>query len=337
MLPVRASTGLRTAGRRIDARRTICCVSAVRAPLAIVNPAAGNGRTRRLVPWLSGELRRAGSGGHLVLTREPGHGEELAREAARNGHDRILAVGGDGTVQEVVNGLLAADERPSLGIVPGGSVNDLVRSIGRPRSRESALQLALGPAVRPLDVGRAIGPAKTRLFASAAGIGFDAQVAAAVAGHRHRWQRGAVGYLISAVNELRRFSNRRIRLSLDDGPDTEHTVLFIAIANGEYYGGGMQISPGARVDDGMLDLCIVGDLSRLTALREIPGLYRGRHVRLPFVTMRRAQRIRIEGDSATLVHLDGEPFGGLPLTVEVLPGALQVAGTPAPQDATIEA
>jgi diacylglycerol kinase (ATP) len=115
-----------------------------------------------------------------------------------------------------------------------------------------------------------------------------------------------------------------VRITLD-GDEIRRDVLLVAIANGAYYGGGMRIAPDAEVDDGRLDVCVVGDISRRTALRQLPHLYRGTHVRHPAVSMHAGARVRIEGAAETRIHLDGEPFGGLPLTVVLHPGALQVA------------
>lgn len=292
----------------------------------IVNPVAGGGRAGRLLDWLRARLELH-PGGRLEVTRAPGDATRWA--AASDGrHDRVIAVGGDGTVQEIVNGLLAAGGAAALGVLPVGSGNDLARSLGLPREPERALAAATGSRQVPLDVVSARGATGERWFVSAGGIGFDAQVAHAMA-HRRGWQRGRAGYLLTALAELRRIPNREVRLVLDDAEAIERRVLLVAFANGAFYGGGMRIAPEARVDDGILDVCIVGDVSRATALRQIPNLYRGTHVDHPAVEMRRAARVAIEGEPATPVHLDGEPFGRLPLVVEVHPGRLRVAA-PAP-------
>lgn len=296
-------------------------------PLIIVNPVAGGGRAGRLVPWLRDRLAGP-SRGRLHVTARAGEATDVARDGARANVARVVAVGGDGTVQEVVNGLLAADgtngSAPSLGIIPVGSGNDLARSLRLPRATHIAYALATAGHARPIDVARASDRAgRNRWFASAGGIGFDAQVAAAMA-TRSGWQRGSVGYLLTTLSELRRFSNRHISLTLD-GTATELDVLFVAFANGAYYGGGMRIAPDARPDDGFLDVCVVGDVSRLTAIRQIPNLYRGTHVSHRAVAVSRASRMTIEGGSDTLVHLDGEPFGSLPLDVELVAGRLGIA------------
>jgi diacylglycerol kinase (ATP) len=295
------------------------------APLIVVNPTAGSGRALRLLPWMRERIELRPDV-ELRVTSRPGEAEELAAEAADQGHDRVVAVGGDGTVQEVINGLLARGDpaRGELGILPIGTGNDLARSLGLPTDPGAAWTIAMGNATRSLDVARATnGEGRQRWFGSAGGIGFDAQVASAMASQRG-WRAGRAGYLVTTLTELRRFENRAVRLEID-GVTIERNVLLIAIANGEYYGGGMRIAPGARTDDGRLDICVVGDISRLTAIRQLRNLYRGTHVEHVAVSMHGGSQLSIEGDAATRVHLDGEPFGGLPLRVTLTPDAVRVA------------
>jgi diacylglycerol kinase (ATP) len=169
---------------------------------------------------------------------------------------------------------------------------------------------------------------RVRHFMAAGGVGFDAQVAHVMFGHRMPWQKGRAGYFLSTFIELMRFRNRRLEMSLrtDDGEvRTERISLLVAFANGPYLGGGMQICPDADIADGHLDLCVAGDLSRLEALRLLPGMYHGAHVGHPKVEFLRVRSVHFEGDPDARVHLDGEPFGSIPLTVSVLPLALRVA------------
>jgi diacylglycerol kinase (ATP) len=306
---------------RLDANRTIGRVPD--APVIIVNPTAGSGRAAKLLPWIRDRLAPRPDA-DLHVTSRPGEAQDLAARAAAAGCDRIVAVGGDGTIQEIVNGILQGRARPGIGIVPVGSGNDLARSIGLPTDAAEAWTIAIGRVTRQIDVALATnGDGQRRWFASAGGIGFDAQVATAMA-RRRGWQTGRAGYLLTTLTELRRFDNRHLRIVLDGEP-LERRALFVAIANGAYYGGGMRIAPDAMVDDGWLDVCIVGDISRLTAVRELPNLYRGTHVRHPAVSVHRARQIEISGLGTTYAHLDGETFGTLPLRVEIEPGSLEVA------------
>jgi len=282
------------------------------------------------MPWLRERLGPRPEA-RIEVTGRPGDAEALAADAAGAGHDRVIVIGGDGTVQEAVNGLLARESPAELGIVPLGSGNDLARSLGLPTELGSAWRVAVGRETRSIDVARARnGDGTERWFASAGGIGFDAQVAAAMI-ERSGWQAGRGGYLLTTLNELRRFSNRPIRLTMD-GSSSDHDVLLVAIANGAYYGGGMRIAPDAEPDDGLLDVCIVGDISRLTAIRQLPNLYRGTHVRHPQVRMNRGRTIEVDGDGYTRVHLDGEQFGSLPLRVAIHARALEVAASAAPRE-----
>jgi len=306
----------------IDANRTIGRVP--NPLLVIVNPTAGGGRAARLVPWLRERLA-ARPDARVEVTARAGDAERWTSSFGTADPGRVVAVGGDGTVQEVVNGIMAAGhDGTSLGIVPVGTGNDLARSLALPRDPGAAWTVAVGRGERPMDLMRATsGDGRERWFGAAGGIGFDAQVAAAMAA-RSAWQRGRAGYLVTTLAQLRRFDNRSVELTLDGVASTAR-VLFVAVANGEFYGGGMRIAPGARVDDGMLDICVVGNMSRLTALGQLANLYRGTHVNHPQVEMRRARSVAISGASATLVHLDGEPFGGLPVRIELQPGCLLVA------------
>jgi diacylglycerol kinase (ATP) len=291
------------------------------------------GRAHELAPRIQEVLAHADTTARLLETREPGHAERLAAAATDLGHDRVIAVGGDGTAQEVLNGLMAAGVGPdggppAFGLVPGGSGNDLARSLGLPLAPMEALTVALGEHTRPLDLGRASHDGAVRWFSAAGGTGFDAEVAFTMAGRRSRWQRGRAGYFLSTLNELRRYRNRTLSLRL--GTDTgarqlDGRFLFVAFANGPYYGGGMQICPDASVNDGQLDVCLVGDIGRLGALRELPGIYRAAHVDHPLVEITRVRELRIEGEQGTRVHLDGEPFGMLPVDVAVKEGAVAVA------------
>ena len=292
-------------------------------PLIVVNPSAGGGRALRLVEWIRERLAPRPDADLRVTTRR-GEAQELAAAAMAEGRTRVVAVGGDGTVQEVLNGLAVAPGTGELGVVPVGTGNDLARSLGLPTDPAQAWTIAIGETTRPLDAARATnGAGDERWFASAGGIGFDAQVATAMA-VRRGWQAGRAGYLLTTLSELRRFENCRVRITVD-GEVIERSVLFVAIANGEYYGGGMRIAPGARFDDGRLDVCVVGDISRLTALRQLRNLYRGTHVAHPAVSLHSGASVSIEGEDTTRVHLDGEPFGNLPLSVVLTSGVVRVA------------
>lgn len=291
-----------------------------RAPLILVNPAAGGGRAARVARSLGT------TPGSMVVADSRERMRELAAGASATGHDRVVVVGGDGSVQDAVNGLLGGGRPVPLGIVPAGSGNDLARSLGLPRDAQAALELALGDLLTTVDAALARTPTAARWFVSAAGVGFDAQVAAALARRPPAARLGSLGYLLTTLAELRRYRNVRLALRFEtpEGElQIEQTCLFAAVANGPYYGGGMRICPEARLGDGLLDVCLVGDISRFGALREIPGIYRGAHVRNPAVSFFTVSAVQIDGGAQA--HLDGEPFGALPVRFEVVPAALRIA------------
>jgi diacylglycerol kinase (ATP) len=308
-------------------------VPAPTAPLFIVNPIAGSGRAHGIVPRLKAWLAERGIEARLLETREPGHAERLAAAATDLGHDRVIAVGGDGTIHEVINGRQASGVGtdggpPALGVIPAGRGNDMARSVNLPIDPMACLPIALGETTQSFDVGSARSEdGSQRYFGAAGGAGFDAAVAYTMAVHRRFWMRGEPGYFLGTLNELRRYRNSDLRVTLvgEGVRVVAQRFLFIAFANGPYYGGGMQICPDARTDDGLLDVCLVGDLSRLAALRELPGIYQAKHLKNPKVEIVRASSLRIEGDATTRVHLDGEPFGTAPVEIGLRPAAISIA------------
>jgi diacylglycerol kinase (ATP) len=304
------------------------------SPLFIVNPIAGSGRAHNYAPRIAAWMAEQGIDGRLLETREKGHAERLAAAATDLGHDRVIAVGGDGTIQEVLNGLLTAGVGPdggppALGIIPAGRGNDMARSVNLPIDPMACLPIAVGAVSRRFDVGRATSAdGAVRHFGAAGGVGFDAQVAWTMAERRRFWMRGEAGYFLATLNELRRFRNCHLQVSIESEEGdrrVEQPFLFVAFANGPFYGGGMQICPAAETDDGWLDVCLVGDLSRLEALRELPGIYQAKHVNNRKVEILHARAVRIEGDDTARVHLDGEPFGQVPVRIDLLAGAVGVA------------
>jgi diacylglycerol kinase (ATP) len=243
--------------------------------------------------------------------------ERRASEAAPLA-DAIVAVGGDGTLQAVVNGLLATPGRPVLGVVAAGRGNDLARALGLPFDATAAIRVVLDGARRRIDVGRC----GARYWLTAAGVGLDADIAAR-ARHARRWQRGAVPYVLATLGALRRHRGRDLAIDLD-GRAVVRRCAFVAVANTACYGGGMRICPEADPGDGQLDVCIVGDVGRLEILRMLPGVFTGRHAGHRAVELCRARCVRITGPPGTRAHIDGESAGTTPVELTVVPAALTV-------------
>ena len=268
---------------------------------AIMNPRAGvrSPGTREAV-----ERGRPGWNDYAVeLTREPGHATQLAREAVAVGADAVLAVGGDGTVNEVARGLLGSSA--ALGIVPVGSGNGLARALRLPLRAGRALAALEAAQRRPIDVAFL----NQRLFLNVAGVGFDAAVGQAFHDHgRAGGRRGFLGYLRLCVRELRRFRAARLKVEVEGGETTEAAPFVLTFANGPQYGAGAVINPGARLDDGRLELVLFEDRPRLGALVDASRLFLGGLERSPhYRRLLLSSTATVTAEEALPVHVDGDP------------------------------
>jgi diacylglycerol kinase (ATP) len=279
--------------------------------LCIVNPAAGNGRAART--WAAVERELAALRPELALTESPGHATAIARRACADGFTHLLAVGGDGTLHEVINGI----DRPgvALAVVPAGTANDFARSARIPFRPEAAVRGLGHDRRRTIDVGTVHG----RRYLNVAGAGFDAEVARLInAGPRRA--RGALPYVATAVALAFRYRAAELELDLD-GRRLRRRCLLVAVGNAAAYGGGMRICPDAVLDDGLLDVCIVGELAPAKILAILPTVFFARHVRHPAVEYVRARAVTITGPGACAVHADGEVSGTLPAHFRLEAGA----------------
>jgi diacylglycerol kinase (ATP) len=298
--------------------------------VAIVNPAAGSGKAARVWPLLLGGLR----GGPDVLTtwwtNGPGHGEILAARARRQGYERILAVGGDGTVFEVANGMWwePRGRLPSLGIVPLGTGCDYVRNFSQGHTLGDYFNQALGETTMAVRVGivqfqTMDGKPLTRIFLNILGVGFDAQVVT-----RMRRQKlslaGKTPYLISGLQELLLLRHFRLTGLVDDEPVASRSAILVA-ALGRTFGGGIMIAPFASPQSGRLQVVWGEGLGRLTLLSLLGKTFTGDHLSHPRVHSRFAGRLHLSADPPALVQVEGEPLGRTPLAVVLSPEKLHVA------------
>ena len=285
----------------------------------IINPISGGASPRQA--RLRAQIALAVVDAHgdpveVLLTEGVGHARELAKSAVRRGARLVLAWGGDGTINEVASAL-AFDEVP-LGIIPAGSGNGLARELGVALRPERAIADALQAVPRPMDVGEIDG----RLFANIAGIGFDAHVAGQFASATRR---GFVGYARITARALTGYVPLTYRITTG-GVQTEARAILVTIANSAQFGNNARIAPGARVDDGELDLVVMQERSRFTTLRHMPRLFNGTVHRMPGCTIRRIREVTIESDQPMAYHVDGEPVaGGTKLKARIHPGALMIA------------
>lgn len=286
----------------------------------IVNPTAGHGRA--LKTWKRIEPLVASLGEYGVkFTERPRHGEELARQAAAEGYDRVVALGGDGTLNEVGNGLMGT--KSALAVVPVGTGNDWVRTVGIPRDAEAAVRIVFGGRCVPMDVGLAVG---YRYFFNIAGIGFDAEVSRQVNdyGPVLKAVGGTLPSLLAIVGTLFRFMGAPVKVQVDEETLEVPRMLLMAVGIARYYGGGMDILPDAVIDDGQFDLAWGFDLGRRELVNLVGKIYKGGHVGHPKVRFARAKRVTATSTQRVAFHLDGDVAGNLPVTFELLPGALDV-------------
>ena len=301
----------------------------------IVNPTARKGGARARWPAIQAELARRLGPVEPLFTEHPGHATDLARTALARGVRRFVAVGGDGTVNETLNGLLDPAGRllepdTVLCPVPAGTANELCRALGYLAQPGLAFDAAAGPCTQAIDLMRVRCTGLDGRPADRFGYLIVTLGAAADISHRtgrSRWAKklGEIAYLVMSPGVVLGYRDRDVSIAIDDGPAVTRPVFTAMIGNTENGGGGMKLLPGARFDDGVLDLVEVGGASRLVVLLGImPRLYSGAHVRHPKVRTTRGRSFRFDSAVETLVDLDGETVGRLPLEVTVLPQAFRV-------------
>ena len=285
----------------------------------IINPIAGGAspRAARARQQLARAIAdRGGAPVEVLLTEGVGHARELAKDAVQRGARLVLAWGGDGTINEIASAL--AFDHAALGIIPAGSGNGLARELGVHRRADRAIADAMRATPRPMDMGEVDG----HLFANMAGTGFDAHIASQFATASRR---GLVGYAGITARAMRTYRPQHYTVSID-GVETEHRAVLVTIANSAQFGNNARIAPGARVDDGELDLVVVEERSRFATLCQMPRLFNGTVARVPGCTIRRVREVTIESDQPMTYHVDGEPVaGGTILRARVHPGALRIA------------
>jgi diacylglycerol kinase (ATP) len=294
--------------------------------LIVVNPVAGSGRAPRVWDTVRQAAVEGLADAECVATAAPGHARELARAAAQAGYERVVAIGGDGTANEVANGLVGF--RTALGIIPAGTGDDCARNLGIPRQPVAAGRLALTGAARSIDLGEIRTALGSTYFVNVAGFGFDAEVAWRVSKLPRQLRRnGTLPYVLALLYELGALKTPRMRLALD-GHRLDKNVFVVAVANGASYGGGMRVAPDASVDDGLFDVCVIGQLSRPEVLRLLPRMYSGGHRGHHAVQFFRCAEVQAESPGPIRCQADGELVGNLPATFKIHPARLRCVTLP---------
>jgi YegS/Rv2252/BmrU family lipid kinase len=281
----------------------------------IVNPQAGRGQGAKWLSCIRDLLQ--GLRHDLVQTQGPRHATTLARAAAAEGCDVVVAAGGDGTVFETINGLVGSP--CALGVLPIGSGNDFVKPLGIPRDLEGAVARLRTGQLRRIDLGR-LGDI---YFGNGLGIGFDAQAAMETRAVPHL--RGLAMYLVAIVRTACRFRAPTLKVCFD-GEQVQGRYLMATVANGRCLAANFWLTPQAEMDDGLLDLCLIRAMPLALFFYHLPKVMRGKHTHLRQVQISRARHVQVEADRPVPIHADGEILatGATVLEAEIMPGALQI-------------
>ena len=284
----------------------------------IINPAAGKGKSRELIPFIEEYFKGRTDEYVIQVTEYPGHATKIAKDHAVNGECRIYSIGGDGTINEVVNGI--AGTAAALGVIPTGSGNDFLRSYQSEFDIKDMIVCTINGEERSIDLARV----NDKYFINISSIGFDANVVF----NADKFKKvpgitGSMAYLISIIYTI--FQKRICDIKIDiDGKKIKMKALLAAIANGKYYGGGIIPTPDAKLDDGLFDVCLVSDMSRIHIFSLFPKYMKGLHGKLKQVSFYKAKKISIESEDALCLNIDGEIISARTINFEILEKAIKV-------------
>ncbi len=293
----------------------------------LVNPASANGSTGRRWPELARRAAAAGLEGDTLFSERPGHLAELAREAALGGAELLVVVGGDGSVNEVANGLVGVGRQPEVAVVPRGTGWDFSRTFGIPRKIDDAVKVALEGDVRTIDLGRASyrawdGSDATAVFANVASAGMSGAIAKR-ANETTKALGGKASYLWAIFAVFSGWQASEIEVAVD-GERRAGRMFDVVVANGRFFGGGLEICPDAKPDDALFDVLTIGDVTKRDLVLTVPKMYRGTHLPHPKAELLRGADVTVTSDTPLPIELDGEQPGTTPVTFEVVAEAFRV-------------
>ncbi len=295
----------------------------------IVNPVAGAGKSARQWPTILDYLQCNSFDFDSAVTDAPGHATDLARSAARKGYELIVSVGGDGTVNEIVNGLYHSEcmKHVMLGILNTGTASDYIRTLGIPRTFKDACQCLIKPRKFTVDIGvvewNKDNSLTKRIFVNFAGLGFDAEIVKATT-QKYKVMGKTSSYLLGLFTTLAAYKNREATIIVG-GKTEDRKICTIIMGIGKCGGGGMLTTPDADLCDGLFDVLIIGDLDKPDLLRSLPMIYKGTHLSHPKVDLLRAGEVEVCPVVKMPIQADGELVGESPAKFRILPSALNIA------------
>jgi len=282
----------------------------------VLNPVAGRGSARLYKKTIEKYEKTLGLEYEIVETEFPGHGETLSAEACKRGFDNIVSVGGDGSLLEVINGVVGEDV--SVGIIPCGTGNDFSRTLGLPEELNEQLKVIHRGKKKRVDLGNANG----KYFINVFSFGIDALITQETQKIK-KYLPGTFAYVAATIKMLMTYRPVQIHMETDE-IIFDGKVMLVAFGNGQYYGGGMKITPEASLDSGDFQVCIVRALSKTRFLRLFPKVFRGKHIELMEVETSRAKKIKVESKDRILLNADGDIVGECPVEIGIFPGAIQI-------------
>ena len=295
----------------------------------VVNPASANGSTGRRWPAIVERAAKAGLGGETLLTTRPGEAAALAKRAVAGGARVLVAVGGDGTVHEVVNGLRGSEAASSveLAVLPPGTGVDFARKFGIPIDLDAAIDVAKDGATRLIDLGHARhvtadGADSEAYFANFAGAGMSGAIARR-ANASSKALGGRLSFFWATVAVFARWRSASVRVTVDEEERSQRMVE-VLVTIGQYAAGGMWVTPGASPDDGLFDVLLIGDVTKADFIATFPKIYRGRHIGHPKIELLRGREVSVHTPAPLPIALDGEQPGTTPATFTVVPKALRL-------------
>lgn len=300
----------------------------------VVNPVSANGTTVKRWPEIAASFTREGLSFVHSFTERPDHATEITRRYLSEGYDLIISVGGDGTVNEVVNGFFfngdMVRKNAALSFISTGTGRDLGRTIGLPTDTDDAIRHILKSPSRPVDVGKVTyvdnhGKEAVRYFINVAGLGLDGDIAVRV-NRTSKALGGFISFLWGTVVTLLLYKNQNMTISIDGKQICDEPITIIVIGNGCYFGGGMYVAPNALIDDGFFDIIILENLSKAELLINLPKVYRGSHLSHPRINSFRGKKVKVSSNGSILLELDGEQPGRAPVEIELLENVLQLKG-----------
>jgi diacylglycerol kinase (ATP) len=295
----------------------------------LVNPASANGSTQRAWPEIAHRAAAAGLEGETLFSDGPGGVADVAERAAGMGAKKVVVVGGDGTVNEAVNGLLkvGAGKEVELAVIPRGTGTDFVRTFRIPANLDAAIAVAREGAVRSIDAGRVSyrawdGSAGSAFFANIASAGMSGAVAMR-ANSTSKALGGKASFLWATLAVFARWKNAAVSVEVDE-EHREGSMLDVIVANCEWLGGGMHMTPNAEPDDGLFDVLLIGDVTKRDLVQTLPKIYRGTHLPHPKAEELRGSTVSVDAETPLPIELDGEQPGTTPATFRIVPDALRL-------------